>query len=270
MFVNGSRPLYPSLRLRGAAILVAAGLIVTHSRLALAQTDFGWVKLKADAYSTVQFAEKKTKWWSGKQVDAVLQIEYKRLQHTPDKPGYTYKTMRAFVEFDCPGRKFNLRAAVFYSATGEVVLTDNYSTLQKEWKEITGASDFQLVMTKACELTSSLDDRWHEAGNTADYLAFYDTASVVLRPNGVVQFWTRQQFKQPQTEKLKTETIHYTYSLVQFEIDCPRSQWRMLQIHKYSKDGRAVASEDYTTIAFFESVSPESSADRYRSFVCKL
>jgi hypothetical protein len=243
--------------------------MATQGRVALAQNDFGWVKIKTDSSSTVYFAEKKTQWWIGKQVDAWAQVDYKRLQHAPDKPAKAYKAMRVFVEFDCPTRRFNLQAAVYYGATGEVLLTDNYSAMPKEWKQITGVSDLLWVMTKACELTSSLDDRWHEAGNTADYLSFYDTASVVLRPDGVVQFWTRQQYKQPQTEKLKTETIHYTYSLVQFEIDCPRSQWRLLRIQKYSKDGRAVSSDDFTSIAFFEPVSPESSADRYRSFVCK-
>jgi len=205
-------------------------------------------------------------WYAGKQVDAWVKFAYQR----PRKDAESKQVRSAdvfFVEFDCAKRALNWQSWKMYDAAGRVLRTDDYSILPKEWRPAVGV--FGLVLARACALTLSLDGRWREAGITDKYLAFYDTATVTRSPSGTVQFWTRQQYKQPELEKTASGKVTYVHTLVLFEIDCPRQQWRMLRFSAYSKAGEAVRVDDYTRFAEFEPIAPESSADRYRALVCQ-
>jgi hypothetical protein len=250
--------------------LLAAALLVSPSPRPAArlQDEFGWVNIGGDLNGKLFLAKKKTAYWEGRQVDVVVQVRYRKPTVDPEISGRGVTVKRSFFELDCAGKRTRLRGLVAFDERGSALARRTIPSDSALWNSLDFGTEAYRVYNAGCALFDGLSERWVSTGVTRDQLTFYDSTTVVRNPANVVQVWTRQQYKELQTEKDKTGTFTFKHSLVRFELDCLGRRWRMLEVNKYAEDGRQVQSNDFSSFAPFAVITPESSAEGYSKFVC--
>lgn len=68
--------------------------------------------------------------------------------------GKVYKKayMVQLTEFDCKNSSTKLRSRIVYSAEGNVIMTDNYSSFENDWEVVVPDTVGEIILNKVCEL----------------------------------------------------------------------------------------------------------------------